>query len=301
MPVSGSGVMLVEKIVPKGVRNPYPPANDSPPCRVWHTTQYPAPARTRPLAICASANSLAAGGSIGAMAGRQASATNPSRPRRVTLMTPMTMRLSNVGSDRWRSPSGCARQLRIPAQSQNAGGSAGRPVSPRPSMMMAGSGLVGRELGVDHAVQVRGCILDVIMLVLAGPAFRREHAATMDFLEIAVGKFVSAFRVFGLLVVNSQVPFCILLEPVALDELVLLLGGRLMLAPGIPLVIDGVPCLDELLCVRKCASVEVHRHGCLLRCRGSLVGAASTKVDTMRRSVRRTTGGDLASYQLPRI
>ena len=46
----------------------------------------------------------------------------------------------------------------------------------------------------------------------------------MNILEIAVRKFVSCFRIFGVCVVDSEVPFCIFAEAVQTNELVLFLG-----------------------------------------------------------------------------
>src|SRR5437588_6006606 len=56
IPVSGSGVMLVEWIVPNGVDNGSPPANGSPPGLVWQERQLPMAASSAPLATTAAAN-----------------------------------------------------------------------------------------------------------------------------------------------------------------------------------------------------------------------------------------------------
>src|SRR3954470_11951138 len=53
MPVSGSGVMLVDQMVPNGVRMARPPALTAAPAIVWHTAQLPSAASWPPLAMVA--------------------------------------------------------------------------------------------------------------------------------------------------------------------------------------------------------------------------------------------------------
>ena len=53
MPVSGSGVMLVEWMVPNGVSSGRPPAFRMPLVTVWHTAQSPSAASCFPRAIVA--------------------------------------------------------------------------------------------------------------------------------------------------------------------------------------------------------------------------------------------------------
>jgi hypothetical protein len=44
---------------------------------------------------------------------------------------------------------------------------------------------------VNHLVQTRGCAFHVEMFVLSRSAFRSQHSTTVNFLEVAIGKFVS--------------------------------------------------------------------------------------------------------------
>src|ERR1700686_2726193 len=99
-------------------------------------------------------------------------------------------------------------------------------------------------MSINHSVYVSGCILYIKILVLSRPAFGRQNCATMHFYEVAVGKFISAFSVFILLVVNPQVPLTVLIKSVLTDEIVLFLSGRLILAPGISFVGDEFPLVD---------------------------------------------------------
>ena len=46
----------------------------------------------------------------------------------------------------------------------------------------------------------------------------------MDIVEIAKGKFVSALRILWQTLVDAEMPFGILREPVATNELIFLLG-----------------------------------------------------------------------------
>ena len=41
--------------------------------------------------------------------------------------------------------------------------------------------------GVDHSMQMRSCIFDVVVFVLSCSAFRGNHSATMDIFKIAIG------------------------------------------------------------------------------------------------------------------
>src|SRR6266481_9221872 len=72
IPVSPSGVMLEEKIVPNGVGTGRPPAKLLPPRTVWQSLQLPIAARERPRLTSAVSNDCGAGGSIAAIAGRHA-------------------------------------------------------------------------------------------------------------------------------------------------------------------------------------------------------------------------------------
>ena len=58
----------------------------------------------------------------------------------------------------------------------------------------------------------------------------------MNFLEVAVGKHVFFLSLLVVLIINAQVPFSVFLNPVRADEVILLLRGRLMLAPRVPFV-----------------------------------------------------------------
>src|SRR5712671_2899673 len=58
----------------------------------------------------------------------------------------------------------------------------------------------------------------------------------MNFLEVAVGKFVFFLGLLVFLIINTQVPFGVFVNSVRADELILLLRGRLMLAPRVPFV-----------------------------------------------------------------
>src|ERR1700716_571122 len=61
----------------------------------------------------------------------------------------------------------------------------------------------------QHAVQVGCRILDVVMPVLAGPAFRSQYATAVNIPEISEGKRVMRLGIFGPLVVDPQKPFAV--------------------------------------------------------------------------------------------
>src|SRR6202046_1265274 len=74
IPVSGSGVIFDEWIVPNGVGTETPPAKVLPPGAVWQALQFPIPARSRPRLTSAGSKDCGAGGSIPSIAGRQTTA-----------------------------------------------------------------------------------------------------------------------------------------------------------------------------------------------------------------------------------
>src|SRR3954453_12215196 len=68
MPVCGSGVMLVDQIVPNGVGIARPPALTAPPAAVWQTAQLPSAASCAPFAIVAAEYVDGSGRATGAIA-----------------------------------------------------------------------------------------------------------------------------------------------------------------------------------------------------------------------------------------
>src|ERR1019366_10760122 len=80
IPVSASGVIFEEKIVPNGVGTGRPPAKSLPPRTVWQSLQLPIAARSRPRLTSTKSNDCGAGGSIAAIAGRHAIANAATAP-----------------------------------------------------------------------------------------------------------------------------------------------------------------------------------------------------------------------------
>ena len=113
---------------------------------------------------------------------------------------------------------------------------------------------------LQHSVQVRGRRLHVEILVLAGTRLGGQDATSMDVLEIAVRKLVPCLRVLCFLVVLTELPLPVLVEPVLLDELVLPPRGGLMLAPVVTLIKHILLILDEPLrmLVRPVVRPECH-------------------------------------------
>ncbi|MCU1333377.1 MAG: hypothetical protein JWM08_2369 [Candidatus Angelobacter sp.] len=99
----------------------------------------------------------------------------------------------------------------------------------------------------QHPVQVRRSAFNVVVLVLAGPAFCRQQATAMNIFEVAVRKLVSCLRVDGFGVVDAQVPLLVFTKPVLADEFVLFFRGWLVLTPGISRVVNKSPVPNQLL------------------------------------------------------
>jgi hypothetical protein len=85
---------------------------------------------------------------------------------------------------------------------------------------------VGSRAGrrVDHAVQVRCGLLDVLVLVLPGAALGGQQAAAMRLLEVAVGELEALLGLFAGLVIDAEVPSGVGSPALVVDEAVLLVG-----------------------------------------------------------------------------
>src|ERR1700751_3713793 len=80
IPVSGSGVILVEKIVPNGVATGKPPVKFLAPRTVWQSLQLPSAASSRPRLTSSGSKDCGGGGSIAAITRRQTSAPPTAAP-----------------------------------------------------------------------------------------------------------------------------------------------------------------------------------------------------------------------------
>jgi hypothetical protein len=77
---------------------------------------------------------------------------------------------------------------------------------------------------VDHVAQVCGRRLDIGVLALARPDLGREHATSMDPLEVPIWKLVVPFSVDLRLHVDTEVPLAVLAKAVFFDEAIFILG-----------------------------------------------------------------------------
>ncbi|KAF1042623.1 MAG: hypothetical protein GAK34_02779 [Delftia tsuruhatensis] len=96
MPVSWSGVILVEYTVPKGVSSAKPPALGAPPGAVWQTTQSPAAATSRPRAMACGEYSDTSGPAVSGNAGLagHAMTVRPASPAAAAVAQPQLRRHS---------------------------------------------------------------------------------------------------------------------------------------------------------------------------------------------------------------
>src|ERR1700704_6789094 len=97
----------------------------------------------------------------------------------------------------------------------------------------------------QHSMQVRRRVLDVMVLVLAGAAFRGQQTTAVDTFEIPIGKFVVSLGVLRFRVVDSQIPLAIFGKTVKANEFIFLRCGRPVLAPCIALVEDKPSFADK--------------------------------------------------------
>src|SRR3977135_2513175 len=102
---------------------------------------------------------------------------------------------------------------------------------------------------LDHSVQMRCRVLNVVVLVLTRATFRSERATAVDICKIPIRKFVVPLGIFRLLVVDSKIPFAVFGKAMKAKELIFLLCGRPVLAPT-NLVLEYNPSFrDEGFCV----------------------------------------------------
>src|ERR1700740_784049 len=92
MPVFGSGVILVPKMVPNGVFIRYPPANGCPCGWLWHAAQCPIDERASPLATNSAEKLDGLGGSIGVIEGRHATRNKPANMEQAVTRIAIEMR-----------------------------------------------------------------------------------------------------------------------------------------------------------------------------------------------------------------
>src|SRR5579864_4032903 len=113
---------------------------------------------------------------------------------------------------------------------------------------------------INHSMQMCCCIFNVIIFILSSSAFCSEHSTAVNLFKIAVGKFISAFGLFILFCIDSQMPFRIFTKAMLFKKLVLILCRWLMLAPHVFLIKDKFPLLDQVFCMFKCWFIQFDCH-----------------------------------------
>ena len=73
----------------------------------------------------------------------------------------------------------------------------------------------------------------------------------MNVFEISKGELVPGFRIFGVTIVNSEMPFCVFRESVLTNKFVLLLSGGLVLTPRISQIHQNPSLLDQFLSMQE--------------------------------------------------
>src|SRR5580704_17802081 len=101
---------------------------------------------------------------------------------------------------------------------------------------------------------------DIKVFVLSCSAFDGEHRATMNVDEVAIWEFVPLLGILRLLIVDTQMPFCVLFKSVLIDELIFLLSGRLVVTPCVSLVAHKTVFVHQSLSMIECGTVELDCH-----------------------------------------
>jgi hypothetical protein len=92
--------------------------------------------------------------------------------------------------------------------------------------------------------------------VLTGPRFGGKYAAPMDLGQVAVRKYIPRLRVLLMRVIDAQMPTCVRTIPVRVDELIFLLGRRLMLRPRASVVTNAFPTFDQAHGLIECRPIQ---------------------------------------------
>jgi hypothetical protein len=82
----------------------------------------------------------------------------------------------------------------------------------------------------------------------------------MNVHEVTEGKFVASLCLLAFLVIDAEMPSAEFIVAMLPNELVFSRRGRLMLAPGIPLVMNGFAFGDESLGMIEGSPVQSHSH-----------------------------------------
>jgi hypothetical protein len=82
-------------------------------------------------------------------------------------------------------------------------------------------------------MQMRSSVFNIDVLVLTRPALRGEDAASVDIFKITIRKFVVPLGFCRLLIIDPQIPFCVLPQTVCRKELIFRLrGGPVLVRPS---------------------------------------------------------------------
>ena len=148
--------------------------------------------------------------------------------------------------------------------------------------------LRGRLARHEHAVQVRGCQLDIVIFVSPSTRLRSQHCAAMNILEVAIRKLVAALAAFGGLVILPQMPSSEFGEAVRCDKLVLGIARRPVVGPIAWLIKHATPVLDHLLRVVIGVLVQFNGHdtvpACFERQRDAAAATAASETPGLGKS-----------------
>lgn len=118
-------------------------------------------------------------------------------------------------------------------------------------------------------MQVRCRILDVVMLVLGGTAFRSEYGTAVDTREISTGKLIVSlcvplcpFAFSDCSLLTPKYYFAVFGKAVEVDVFAFLYGRRLLLAPCISLVEHKSSVFNVFFGMLSCVGAERHGHEC---------------------------------------
>jgi hypothetical protein len=72
-----------------------------------------------------------------------------------------------------------------------------------------------------------------------------EHPAAMNIFKVTIRKFVSAFGVLSVALVDSQMPLCVFTEAMPSNKLILEFGRRPVFGPGAFIIWDNMTFVYE--------------------------------------------------------
>jgi hypothetical protein len=106
-------------------------------------------------------------------------------------------------------------------------------------------------LRFDHLEQLIRRVFDIKIAALSSSALGREQAASINDVEVAIGKLVSGLCMFAVTVIDTEMPLPVFFDSIRANEGILFFHRRLVLTPRVPQVHQNTSMLDQFLSTQE--------------------------------------------------